>query len=325
MSRYIKVCTTVYYPITKPESGNAVKLNEKFKGYWKARLEQAIHDKPDIILLPEYCDRPVGIASGKECREYILEKGEEMLEFFKGMAKEYGCYIGYSSGRADKEGILFNSTQFIDRNGMVIGIYDKNYPTIGEMKNTGICPGKEELVVTCDFGRVGFAICWDLNFNEFRDRYSRRKADIMLFSSMFHGGYKSAVWAYECQAYFVGAIGGLGKQGYVLDPLGNMVAQTAEFFGTGVCDINLDYCVLQISQNKKALEAAKKKYGRKINIVLHTSIGALMLTSETDEFTAVDVVNEFELRTFPGLLTATREIRDSILTQEGDGNGIAKE
>ena len=68
--------------------------------------------------------------------------------------------------------------------------------------------GKDAPVFECDFGRVAFAICFDLNFDELRLKYVKAKPDLIIFSSMYHGGLMQAYWAYSCRAYFVGAIAG---------------------------------------------------------------------------------------------------------------------
>ena len=59
------------------------------------------------------------------------------------------------------------------------GIYNKYFPTIGEMER-GIKAGMEAPIFQCDFGKVACAICFDLNFDELRDAYTSKNPDIIL-------------------------------------------------------------------------------------------------------------------------------------------------
>ena len=109
--------------------------------------------------------------------------------------------------RQDIGGTWYNSSYVIDRNGSDAGIYNKNFPTIGEME-AGIKAGDDVPLIKCDFGTVACAICFDLNFQELLEKFQKIKPDIILFSSMYHGGLVQSYWAYSCRAFFVGSIGG---------------------------------------------------------------------------------------------------------------------
>jgi hypothetical protein len=60
-------------------------------------------------------------------------------------------------------------------------------------------------------------------------------------------------------------------------------------------DINLDYQICHLDGNRERLQQAKKKYGAKIKIHDPGLLGSILLTSESEEFTALDVINEFEI------------------------------
>ena len=61
--------------------------------------------------------------------------------------------------REEKDGSWRNSCIVLDREGKTAGIYDKNFPTIGEMES-GIIAGTDIPVIQCDFGRVACVICF---------------------------------------------------------------------------------------------------------------------------------------------------------------------
>ena len=83
-------------------------------------------------------------------------------------------------------------------------------------------------MIQCDFGRVVCAICFDLNFDELRLRYVQARPDLILFSSMYHGGLMQNYWAYSCRSHFIGAINGL--QCTVISPLGELLAASTNYF-----------------------------------------------------------------------------------------------
>ena len=62
----------------------------------------------------------------------------------------------------------------LDRQGKLVGYYDKTFPTIGEIEE-GILPGHGAVVFDTDFGRVGAMICFDFNFPEVCSRSTRNR------------------------------------------------------------------------------------------------------------------------------------------------------
>ena len=89
------------------------------------------------------------------------------------MEKAYknSCHIAYSAVRKMDDGTFRNSTQIINPRGEIVGIYNKNHPTIGETEEDNILPGKDAKVISCDFGKVACAICFDLNFDPLWEKY----------------------------------------------------------------------------------------------------------------------------------------------------------
>ena len=114
------------------------------------------------------------------------------------------CYIAYSASRLLPDGTKRNSTQMIDRNGNIAGIYNKNHLTINDNENNGTLYGADANVIQCDFGKVACAICFDLNFDELRLKYVPQKPDHNV-SSLYHELMQN-YWAYSCRSYFVGCV-----------------------------------------------------------------------------------------------------------------------
>ena len=166
-------------------------LIERMMALWRAEIDAVLPEKPDLILLPEVCDRYANL-SAEQNRAYYDARGDRMRDFFAGVALENGCCIAYSAVRQAEDGYFRNSTQLIGRTGQVEGIYNKNHLVVSEGPLDGPHPmlcGRDAVVSELDFGRVGCAICFDLNFYELRAKYMVKKPELLLFSSNYHGDF----------------------------------------------------------------------------------------------------------------------------------------
>lgn len=287
--RKIVVSSLGPYPLSLRPVDNQQAV-DKMIAHWQREIEQVLPDTPDLIVLPEACDRFPAM-NQEERLSYYRFRGNKIRDFFCGIARENHCYIAYSAAREMSDGTWRNSTQLIGRNGEIVGIYNKNYPTIEETAQWGILAGKEAPVFQTDFGRVGMAICFDLNFHELLERYAKQRPDLIIFSSMYHGGLMQSYWAYHCRSYFIGAIA--GPVNNILNPLGTRIAHSTNYFPRVTTTINLDYQVVHLDENWGKLEAVKKKYGRGVTIFDPGFVGAVLLTSELDDVTSEEMVKEF--------------------------------
>ena len=262
------------------------------KQHWERQLDQVLPNQPDLIVLHECCDRFPNMPMADRL-QYYHEHGPEILDFFRRKAADNHCAIAYSAVRELSDGTRRNSTQLIGRSGEILAIYDKNYPMIEETRVQGVLPGKNETVAETEFGKVGFAICFDLNFTELLDRYAVRKPNLMLFCSMYHGGLMQSYWAYRCRSWFVGSIA--RTECTILNPLGSRVACSTNYYSSVTATVNTDYEVVHLDGNMEKLFRARKKYGPKISIFDPGHLGSVLITSETPEITASQVVDEFKI------------------------------
>jgi len=307
MARNIKVSAisgSLYKSNSTDE--NPQKLVENVKSFWQKKLDNVLPDKPDLIVLPECCDIVFGL-NREQSTEYSNYKGNQIRDFFMAVAKENNCYIAYSASRKLPDGTKRNSTQIIDRNGNVAGIYNKNHLTIGDNENNGTLYGAEAKVIPCDFGNMACVICFDLNFDELRQKYIKQRPDIIAFSSFYHGGLMQNYWAYSCRSYFIGCV--LEDQNTIISPTGEIIAKSTNYFDYVTHTINLDYGMFHLDYNRPKLESMKKKYGFRVKISEPGHLGSVLVTSETDEFTVNDLIKEFELETLDSYFERCRKHR----------------
>jgi predicted amidohydrolase len=283
---------------------------ERMIEFWRQRIAAVLPDKPDLIVLPELCDRYGGMTPD-EYKAYYAVRGDRVLDFMRRTAKENACYIAYPTALAMPDGTWRNSTVLIGRDGETAGIYHKNYPTIGDIDRNGTLAGKDAPVFDTDFGRVGMAICFDLNFEELMHRYAAQRPDLILFSSYYHGGLMQNVWAYCCRSYFVGSVAGLENN--IIDPLGAVVARSAHHHRRITTAINLDYQVVHLDENREKLAAVKAKYGPGVTISDPGYVGAVLLSSSLDDVTSAEMVQEFKIELWDEYYRRSADHRDRVL------------
>ena len=264
-------------------------------------LEPVLPDEPDLILLPELCDR----SGSSSCyRTRVPGVPEEVRK----VARDRRCYIAYPT-MTSPDGHWRNSLVMVDRSGGIMGEYHKVYPTAGEMEAWDIRAGKGPVVFDCDFGRVGCAICFDLNFQELAWQYRALSPDLMLFASSYHGGFVQQLWAYNTLAHFAAATPSPRTPSAVLSPVGEAIARSTNYHPYATASVNLDCCALYLGLNAGKLQQARRKYGRRVRVSDPGCLGAVLLSSETEEFTAMDVVREFEMEPVRGYFDRIRELR----------------
>lgn len=270
---------------------------ETMADYWRDQITQVLPDKPDLIVLPECCDRP---SNQKDTFKYYQARGSQILESLAGQARQNHCYLTYPAVRLLPDGTWRNSVQLIDRQGRVIAVYDKYHPVISENEQ-GILSGTDAVIADCDFGRVGFAICFDLNFDEIRRKYVVARPDLTLFCSMYHGGLMQSYWAYSVRMFLASAISGVG--GFIHSPVGELVAKSTNYFNFVTAVVNLDYVVAHLDFNWERLKAMRAKYGAKVQVFDPGYLGSVLVSSEADNISARDMAREFELELLDDYLT----------------------
>jgi predicted amidohydrolase len=149
----------------------------------------------DVILLPE-------LARGLD------DASEEPLHgptitAMSGLAKKHKTYIACPIDRKDGSRRL-NSVVFLDRSGMVTSIYDKAFPYWNEYDvKPPINPGEASRVHQADFGRIGFATCFDANFPEVWKGLADNGAEIVVWPSAYSAGRSLQAHAINHHYYIV--------------------------------------------------------------------------------------------------------------------------
>ena len=221
-----------------------------------------------------------------------VDRPGALLSLYQEFAAAENCHVAGSVKLRDAAG-AHNSIVFIGPAGQILGAYHKTFLTLSEI-DEGLCPGHGAVVVDTAIGRLGGAICFDLNFDELRSQYVQLQPDIITFASMYHGGLTQSWWAYSCRAFVIAALPFHG--GGVLDPFGQPVALTHCYTAEARARINLDRVLVHLDYNRDKFPAIERQYGSEVQIDTPPNIGAAMLTSRSEKRTAREIAQKFDLQ-----------------------------
>ena len=312
MSKYVKIATFSFNPIRLVDKPKNLDVVDYEIEWLEKNIDQVLVDKPDLIVMPEICDKPMDLPES-DAFSYFEKRGDKVLNFLQKKAKVNSCYIAHSSIRKDIDGSNRNSVMMINRNGEVIGAYNKNYLCPGnEMEAYKCLCGKDATVFNCDFGRVGAVICFDLNFEEMRYKYKNLKPDLMLFSSNFGGGLMKNFFAFDTRSYFVSSCA-YDCPAEIINPLGVTLKKTTNHYNYLIETLNLDYAIVHLDRNWEKIKKAKEKYGQLLKVEDVGYIGVVMLVYEGNDTTAKDILKEFKILDADEYLNWSREQREKYL------------
>jgi len=206
---------------------------------------------------------------------------------------------------------LFNSAVLIDRRGEIAGVYHKMYPTIEEIEG-GIVPGEEACVFATEIGRVGIAICFDLNFREVMTRLAANGAEIIFFCSMYRGGMQLRYWAWELGVYVASAV--LTELGQIIDLTGNVLAEST-YEALIARRINLNRRLLHMDYNWEKMDKILEKYGGDITFDYVTREACFAIGSERPGLSIEAVIDEFGLERRADYFARARARRDQAVRE----------
>ena len=303
MARYANISTIGAAAVTADGTQKDEAVRERVENILTEQISKVLPDRPDLILLPEMCDVPRNFDAPRRER-YLRSRGDYGIRFFASLAKEHHCNIAFSTYRFGDGDYTLNTMFIADRQGGIAGCYNKNHVVInGELDQNVRC-GVEAPIIELDIGRVACVICFDLNFDVLRAHYKALKPEIILFSSMFHGGILQQVWAQSCRAYFVSAVADAWPSS-VYAPHGEMMGHTTNYTNHATVAVNLDYALVHLDNNLEKLAAIKKDHGTGVKIHDPGNLGYVLLTSESAEFNAADLLRDYRIAALDDYLAAS--------------------
>ncbi len=221
-----------------------------------------------------------------------LDRPGEVLSRYCRFAEKNHCVVA-GSIKLEEAGCVYNAIAFVDADGTPCGRYYKTHLTDGEIEK-GFTPGNGAVVVETQAGRLGGAICYDLNFIETAQAYASQQLDVICFPSMYHGGLMQGYWAYLCRSFFAASLPFLG--GGILNPLGQPVALNDCYNAVAVADLQLDRAIIHLDFNAEKFTHLRRKYGSQITLEIPANVGSAILSAvDPAGPTAMDIVEAEQL------------------------------
>jgi predicted amidohydrolase len=163
------------------------------------RIEKHVDEEgargADVIVLPETC-------RGQDASSEEPLNGPTITAM-AALAAKHRAYIAVPIDRRDQQRRL-NTVVLLDRAGRVVCQYDKIFPYWSEYAVTPpVSPGDATKVYPADFGRIGFATCFDVNFPEVWKGLSEQRAELILWPSAYSAGISLQAHAINYHYYIV--------------------------------------------------------------------------------------------------------------------------
>jgi predicted amidohydrolase len=260
--------------------------------------------------------RPGASRQEKDARSDPLPEPGPITRFLSRKAAQYHTYIFACYWRKAPRGPgRYNSAVLLDRQGKLVGYYDKTFPTIGEIEE-GVLPGRGAVVFDTDFGRIGAMICFDFNFTELLAEYKRLGAQMICFLSNYRAGRLIPAAALRNQCFIASAVP--GENAMIVDPLGRTLAESSHYGRIIFTRINLDSRVVHIDYNADRVRRLKEKYGTRVKVETASPEAVYFLTSLDPEKSIQAMIEEFQIETLDAYLDRARSVRLQYLPKQGE-------
>lgn len=198
-------------------------------------MRKAAAEDVDLIVTTEAINFPGQPHKVKaEYTQFVPEIADDIFRSLGEIAREGHCYV--AAGCFRKENVqesvkIYNSVCFFDREGQLYTVYDKTHLAWDE--NDYLAQGSAYKVVDTDFGKVGMAICWDMQFPETCQHLADMGADLIVAPTWGWEWIYGPCRAYENGIYVASAmavpyympIQGLRSPSEVIAPDGRILAR----------------------------------------------------------------------------------------------------
>ena len=198
-----------------------------------ALVEAAKNQKPDVVCLPEGI---TVVGTQKTYADVSEPVPGPTCTKLGGLARKLNTWI--VAGIYERDGkIVYNTAVLIDRKGALAGKYRKTHLPREEWE-AGITPGKDYPVFDTEFGKVGLAICWDVQFPE-PCRAMAIKGAEMIFLPIW-GGSETLAKARAIENHIFLITSSYDMKSFIVDPTGTVMAEATREKPVALATLNLD-------------------------------------------------------------------------------------
>jgi deaminated glutathione amidase len=209
-------------------------------------IREAAENGAELILFPEHA-----IYLGEDMKGHAHSDHDAFAETLSEIARENHIYLhcGSFSEKREKDDNPYNSSLFFDKEGKLLAKYSKihlfeaDIPDGASVREADTVKAGEEITLAeTEFGKAGFAICYDLRFPELFYQMAKAGAKLIFMPANFTAETGKAHWeillrarAIENTCYILAA-GQIGKKpefhayghSMIIDPWGEVLAEAGE-------------------------------------------------------------------------------------------------
>ncbi len=247
---------------------------------------------PDLICLPEaFSAKGVAIRSVADVAETLPGPTSELLS---ALARQHQCYI-ICPIYTQRDGQFYNSAVLIGRDGALIGCYDKIRPYIsstdGSVFEEGVTPGSTVGIFDLDFGRIAIRICLEASFPEDWHALAAAGVKVVCWPSAFAGGTLLQAHAVLHNYYVIAAT--RSGQARVINPCGQIIAETLAGESYALADINLDFVVARQDFQLSLPTQIRAQYGDRVAVHSYPAEGLFLIEPTDSSVTTAQLQAEF--------------------------------
>ena len=224
--------------------------------------------KLDLVVTGE-CSVCDGQRTGPGSSPKRALEVDRIVAEFAPVAKSLGTYLALGAIFWDKASdgsrVPRNGVIFLDREGKLKGIYRKVHLAIDwddpdpKEAEAGLIPGTDFPVFDCDFGKVGFLVCFDMSYPDGWAELKRKGAEIVAIPTASPQTFRPAMFAHIHQYYVVTST--RGSNATILDPLGLKAAQVEGKDRVLVAEIDLSFAIIHWSSTLRGGRKFVDAYG----------------------------------------------------------------
>ena len=287
-------------------------IEKRMKAVLK-RMESLYAFEPDIICLPETVNMS-WVNEPKTLQEVAEDETTPgpITTMLAEVAKNHNCYITCPIV-TKKDGLFYNSSILLNRQGKIEGVFHKVHPTSTEVipetyyKGGGITPGTVTPgVYKTDFGTIGMQICADADWLDGWHSLKEAGAEIVCFPSQ--GPYSNTLCnrAWVNHYYIVSST---GEDSQIIDITGDVIASDGEFARWVCAPVNLEKKLIHIWPHVLKFKDIQKKYGRKIRFKIYHPENWATLESLDPNVKVKDILDEYEIPDYDEHIREATEVQ----------------
>ena len=263
-------------------------------------LDELAPIAPDLVALPEI----FATAGLGGTGERLPQSAAPLQE----LACKHHTYV-VGSLYLEREGRRYNTALVVNREGAIVGGYDKIHPTEGEIEG-GIAPGApEQRPVRTELGTIGLQICFDANWPAGWASQVADGADLIVFPSAFPGGRLLEGLALAFSVWVVPSVWSLHSG--IIDNTGRWVAHSDRFARWVSAEVNLDRTVFHWDFQGDRVKDIVHKYGSRVSVETFDPEALFSLEPNHPDLSISEIIQEFELVTYRDYIGRATAVQDA--------------